>query len=408
MRSIDDLPTGDWDDADVVDTSIEQRLLGDAARCPAARTPLGLNVYQYDAVDQLLRDRRAHCRMDLLALAQGVTDGPLHDLYAADILNSNGREHIRVRTIVSRTMTPKKVQAYRPEVTAVVDELLDAVPPGEAVEAMAAFVDELPVRTICRLLGVERDEVRRVHTLLRILPVMLSFDAVARQDELLGAYRELHQLARRHLTDRRTHPRPDLTTAIVEAEDEGDRLSAEEAERFWVGLLNAGQETTRNVLGRGLLLLADHPDQWEILRANPEEIAGAATEEILRYAPNTPIITPRLAVEDTELTLDGAAHHVPAGTVLYPVHSAANRDPRAFGPDADRFAITRDQPVPHLTFGAGAHFCAGASLARLEIRETLRALASRFARLARAGEPVWHTGGGMASLERLPLRFDPD
>jgi cytochrome P450 len=405
VATLDDLPSGDWHETEVVGADIDRRLLDDAARCPAARTPLGLNVYQYEAVNELLRDRRSECRMDLLALAQGVVDGPLHELYAADILSSNGPEHLRVRTIVSRTMTPKKVQAFRPDVVAVVEDLLAEVRPGEPVEAMASFVDELPVRTICRLLGVEHDEVRRVHDLLRILPVLLSFDAVERQDELLGAYRELGELARRHLDERRRHPRADLTTAIVQATDDGDRLTPEEAERFWVGLLNAGQETTRNVLGRGLLLFADHADQWAVLHADPTGRAAGATEEVLRLAPNTPIITPRLTADATTLTLDGTRYDVPAGTVLYPVHSAANRDPRAFGTDADQFDVAREQPVPHLTFGAGPHFCAGASLARLEITETLRALAERCATVELAGDPVWNLGAGMAGLEQLPLRF---
>jgi cytochrome P450 len=329
----------------------------------------------------------------------------LYDLYAADILNHNGPAHLRVRTIVSRTLTPRKVAAYRPHVVAVIDEILGHLPAGQPIEAMSAFIDEIPVRTICTLLGVEREEIREVQNLLRTLPVMLSFDAVNHQDELLDAYERLHQLARRHLSDRRGRPKEDLTTAIVEAEDAGDRLTAEEAERFWVGLLNAGQETTRNVLGRGLIALADHPDQWDLLRADPAAAAPRATEEILRYAPNTPIITPRLTAEPTQLTLEDESHAVPAGAVLYPVHSAANRDPRAFGADADRFDITREPPVPHLTFGAGPHFCAGASLARLEITETLRALATRFATIHLAGEPTWHTGGGMASLEDLPLVF---
>jgi cytochrome P450 len=405
VPSIDDLPRGDWGETEEIDATVYERLLAEAASCPAARTPLGVNVYQYDAVNQLLRDRRAECRIDLLAYAQGVTEGPLHDLYAADILASNGPDHLRIRTIVSRAMTPRKVEAHRADVVAVVTELIDAVPADQPVEAMAAFVDEIPVRVICTLLGIGRDEVRAVHDLLRVLPAMLSLDAVAHERELVAAYDQLHQLARQHLTDRRARPSNDLTTAIVEAEDDGDRLTTEEAERFWVGLLNAGQETTRNVLGRGLLALADHPEQWSRLHADPDGLAASAAEEILRYAPNTPIITPRLTAEPTEVTLDGVVHAVPAGTVLYPVHSAANRDPRAFGPEADRFDITRTPPVPHLTFGAGAHFCAGASLARLELTEALRALATRFATIERAGDPGWQTGGGMASLEHLPLRF---
>lgn len=405
MRRIEDLPGDAWAEVDVVGDDIEDALLADARRCPAARTPIGVNVYERSAVNELLRDPRAACRMDLLALAQGIVDGPLHELYAADILSTNGPDHLRVRTIVSRAMTPKRVAGFRPRIRDVIEELVGAVDPSGPVEAMGAFVDELPIRTICHLLGVDREEERALHRWIRVLPAMLSVDARAHEAELLDAYRNLHERARAHLLDRRAHPTDDLTTAIALAEADGDRLSEAEAERFWVGLLNAGQETTRNVLGRGLIRLAARPDQWALLRADPEGLAATATEEILRLEPNTPIIAPRLAEADLELVLDGEPFAVPAGTVLFPVHSAANRDQRAYGDHADDLDITRAVDPPHLTFGAGPHFCAGASLARAEIAEALAALAARFAHIELAGAPTWNAGGGMRSLETLPLHL---
>ncbi len=153
--------------------------------------------------------------MELLAFAQRVFEGPLQRMYADDMLNSNGPDHARIRRIAAHALTPRKVAGYSADVRSVVDGLVGAIPADTEVDAMTALADELPVSTICQLLGLPRSDVERVHDLLRILPYMLSLDATDHEAELLHAWEQLGVLARTQLAARRREPRDDLTTAAI-------------------------------------------------------------------------------------------------------------------------------------------------------------------------------------------------
>jgi cytochrome P450 len=199
--------------------------------------------------------------------------------------------------------------------------------------------------------------------------------------------------------DRRARPRDDLVTSLVQASEDGDRLSGTELFSMISGLVFAGYDTTRNQLGQALFTFCHHPDQWARLAAEPE-LAPRAVDEVMRLAGAVAGV-PRATTEDVEV--DGWL--VPAGTVVFLSVASANRDERAFA-EPLRFDITVERE-PHLTFGGGPHYCLGVHLARAEMEEALRVLPRRLPDLRLDGEPTWRTGTGISGPSKLPLRFGP-
>jgi hypothetical protein len=188
-----------------------------------------------------------------------------------------------------------------------------------------------------------------------------------------------------------------MVTAMVQAEESGDRLTEDEIQLMIAGLLFAGYDTTRNQLGLAMTAFAEAPEQWALLAQRPE-LAVAAVEEAMRYR-GAVAMAPRFVVE--ELEMDG--YVLPAGTMLALSTAAANHDPDAFD-DPDRFDITA-QREPQLTFGGGPHYCLGASLARAEMQEALPILAQAMPGMALDGEPTWRPPMGIFGPETLPIRF---
>lgn len=188
-------------------------------------------------------------------------------------------------------------------------------------------------------------------------------------------------------------------TSLVEALEDGDRLSQLELQAMIGGLLFAGYDTTRNQLGRALFTFCHHPEQWALLAEQPE-LAPRAVNEVMRLAGAVSGV-PRLAAE--KLEVDGWV--IPAGTFVFLSLASSNRDSDAYD-DAAEFDITRDRP-PHLTFGGGPHYCLGANLARAEIEEAFRVLPSKLRNLRLDGEPTWRVDTGITGPSSLPLAFDP-
>jgi cytochrome P450 len=198
---------------------------------------------------------------------------------------------------------------------------------------------------------------------------------------------------RRHtLTD-------DLLSDLIRAEHDGDRLTAEELRMMASGLLLAGTDTTRNQVAASIDVLIDHPDQWNLLRDNPD-LALPAVDETMRHSPIAGA-TIRVTTEDVEL----AGVVIPAGTMVLTNTAAANRDPAMYD-DPNRFDITRQGLPPILTFGAGVHYCLGANLARLEIAEALKAVTRRFPNPRRTGPAPWKPLVALSGPTNLPIAFD--
>ncbi|MGZ8475764.1 MAG: cytochrome P450, partial [Candidatus Limnocylindria bacterium] len=199
---------------------------------------------------------------------------------------------------------------------------------------------------------------------------------------------------------RKGHPKDDLITKLIEAEEDGDRLTEEEMGHLVSAVLVGGVDTTQAQLAHGIRLFASHPDQWSLLAENPEEMAKAAADEVLRYEPITPF-TARITLADIEYR----GIHFPKDTFVFACALTANRDPETYG-DAEDFDITADRGrTKPLTFGAGPHFCLGANLARAELEEAFAFLAPRMKDLELAGEPVYDTPLGVHGLHELPISF---
>lgn len=365
-----------------------------------ARTPFGVGVLRHDQLSDLLSDRRLRQGTHRVLANQGLTEGPIVDWMNSIILSTEGADHTRLRRLVSRAFTPRSVSELRPRMREVADELIDGFAGAGNVEFMAAFADPYPARIICELLGVPATLHEQFRGWANDLGLAFGYTAAANRDRIEAAIAGLDAATDELLAARRAEPGPDLLSALLAAEADGDRLTNGELRLLVTGLLFAGQDTTHHQLGQALSMFLRHPDQWALLADRPELVDRAVTE-VLRLAPTTPVVG-RLATEDIEV--DGVA--IPAGTHVTMFLVAGNTDPAVFGPDATRFDITAERPPP-LTFGAGIHYCLGANLARAELAEALPILARRLGPITAAGDAAWRPSVGITGPVTLPIRFGP-
>ncbi|MEQ1787947.1 MAG: cytochrome P450, partial [Acidimicrobiales bacterium] len=289
-------------------------------------------------------------------------------------------DHTRLRKLVSKAFTPRTVEQLRPHVADLAHSMLDDVDPA-GFDLIGSLGFPLPVTVICELLGVPAEDRHLFGPWSSDASRMLDgdLDDATIQRGLL-AFMSLVNYLNGIFEERRANPRDDLLTALLAAEEEGDRLSEEELRSTVVLLFVAGHETTMNLIGNGTVAMLRQRHEWERLVADPS-LAPGAVEECLRF--DGPVhLTGRTATVDTEV--GGVA--VEAGQGLVTLLAAANRDPERF-PDPDRLDITRPD-IQHLTFSHGIHYCLGAALARLEGQEVFKALTQRFPGLELTEEPV--------------------
>jgi cytochrome P450 len=338
--------------------------------------------------------------------ARGSDDGmdrwwmpPIFRALRRSMVSSDAPDHRRLRDLVHQAFTPRRVEALRTSVEGIVTELLDAAAKKPQVDLMADFAVPLPLRVISEMMGVpEEDRMifrRQIAGLLDGAPTALRMAwNIPRTHAMFGFFRKLIRL-------RRDRPSNDLLTALVEAEEKGDRLSEDELVAMIFLLLLAGHETTVNLIGNGVLALLENPGELAKLRAQPE-LVGTAVEEILRFTNPVGQPSPRFARETFYLQ----AHRIHQGAMVIPLLASANRDEAAFE-RADMMDITRN-PNRHVAFGLGAHYCLGAPLARLEGRIALSALVQRFPRmqLAVPAKKLHYRGSAnLRGLRELPLRL---
>ena len=228
---------------------------------------------------------------------------------------------------------------------------------------------------------------------------VFSWDVAAHEQTILAAWDELDAYIDDMVAQRRHTLTDDLISDLIRAEDDGDRLNADELRMLAAGLLMAGTDTTRNQLAASVHVLCDHPDQWALLGEHPE-LANNAVEETMRHSPIAGL-TLRIALEDVEI----AGVMIPAGTLVVANTAAANRDPAVYD-DPDRLDITREG-APIQTFGAGMHYCLGANLARLELAEALTVMAKRMPNAHRTGPAPWKPLTAISGPATLPIEFDP-
>lgn len=340
------------------------------------------------AVNALLRDRRLG--REIPADRRAPIPPHLEPFYAVEahsMLELEPPRHTRLRGLVLRAFTSRRINALAPEIAALCHQLIDALPPG-GFDLLPAFAQKLPVIVIARLLGVPEE----------MAPQLLAWSNAMVGMYQAGRTRETEERAaqsaaafagflRGYVEERRARPADDLITHLIAAEQDGERLTHDELITTCILLLNAGHEATVHTLGNGVKALIEHRTPPEMLA--PDRIEGTV-EEILRFDPPLHLFT-RWAYQD--VTVEG--HTIPAGTEVALLLAGANRDP-AVWPDPARFDPAR--PVTaHTAFGAGLHFCVGAPLARLELQIALPILFARLPNLRLAEPPeyadVYHFHG---------------
>lgn len=352
-------------------------------------------VTRYADVRQVMTDPRFS-----RSAAAGVATTGLGELANDSILGMDPPEHTRLRRLVARAFTARRVSDLRQPVVKLVDELLTAMAAQpRPVDLVENFSLPLPVQVICELLGVPAADRHTFHA----WSDTLMGDWQRDPKEMAVALTRISEYLAGLIAAKRTEPADDLMTALIAARDEHDMLSEKELVTLCLSVLIAGHETTANQINMFLLTLLRYPEELARLHADPDAISQAV-EELMRFVQlgDAGGGMPRVTTEEVELS----GVKIPAGSAVMASLATANRDPALFA-EPDRLDVTRSQ-LQHLGFGAGVHHCLGAQLARMELQEALRGLLGRFPTLRLAvfeSELRFKPGMVVRSLESLPVTW---
>lgn len=369
-------------------------------QCPPELLHGGWLLSRHADVEALLMSPAAVNDPKVVDSAFNHGDGAFYGVMRNTMLFTDAASHKRIRSLVVRVFTPRAIARWQPIAERVAHQLVtdlvaDAAGGAETADLVQSFNYQLPFNVIAHILGVPESDFPLVKQLAwdfaRAGENMVSPEIAARGDDAARGFLEYFgTLAER----RRDEPTDDLISALVQVEADGDRLSLDELVANCVLLMQAGHETTQDLLGNAQVALFRAPEQLALLRQQPEAIKGAV-EEFLRFDGSVQIAH-RLLLED--LTIDDVT--IPAGSIVYPALGAANRDPDRYA-EPNRFDVTR--APNHVAFGFGAYYCVGASLARTEAAIGMRTLIERFPGLEPATESFeWRD----TLLLRGPLRVD--
>jgi cytochrome P450 len=321
--------------------------------------------------DVIYRDKRAVNDPKVVELAFNNGDGSFKGVMADVMVFQEPEPHQRVRNLVKSTFTPKAIARWRPIAERVAVELCDRLEPDGHAELVEQYNYELPFNIIAHILGIPEADFPRIKALAwdfaRAGEKSVTPEVAARGDEAARGFVEYFGAL---ADERRAHPGDDLLSSLVAAEADGDRLTHRELVANCILLLQAGHETTQDLLGNAQVALFRHPDQLALLRAEPG-LTKNAVEEFLRYDGSVQI-NHRVTLEDMQV----AGRDIPEGSVLYVFIGALNRDPARY-PEPDRLDVTREL-THHLAFSFGAYYCLGNQLARTEAAVGIRTLLDRF------------------------------
>ncbi len=366
-----------------------------------AKSELGYAILSYDEGVSALRERRFFNGIRLIRELNGLDpDSPVAGPPRREsILSMEGDAHTRLRRLVSPAFTPGAVDSHRPMMRTLIADLIRPHLSAGRLELVTDVCEPYPIPIICEVLGAPASDWAQFSDwatdIFKVFNQNLAEDlpAINAAGEALAAY--IADL----VAVRRAGPKDDLLSAMIAAEEDGDRLSTEELCMLAEAILMAGTDTTRNQLGCAMALFAENPEQWAILRANPS-LAGRAVEESMRYL-GAVRSTVRYASED--LVFNDVVF--PEGTIVSVHLAGANRNPDRFEHPSD-FDITAERQSQHLTFGSGIHHCLGAALARAELQEALTVLAATFETVSLDGPATWKPSTfGIWGPSHLPLRF---
>ncbi|MFZ2159836.1 MAG: cytochrome P450 [Bradyrhizobium sp.] len=374
---------------------------------PMHLTPLGMFVASRHAEASLvLRDKRFgkdYVERTKRRYGPQIMDEPIFRSLSLTMLQQDPPDHTRLRGLVVKAFTARRVEDMRPRIQAIVDQTLDAIEANGRMDLIEDFAFRLPVTVICDMLGIPEEHREVFYAGSRDGGRILEPVPMTKEEIEQGNARNLMaQMYFQQLFElRRKNPGDDLTTQLVQAEEDGNKLSNEELTANIILLFGAGHETTVNLIGNGLLALHRNPDQLALLKANPELITNAI-EEFLRYDSSVQM-SGRVALEDIE---DLGGKKIPKGESVLCLLGSANRDPAVYPDRPDRLDITRPKIRP-LSFGGGIHLCLGAQLARIEAEVAIATLLRRLPdlRLDDAENPEWRPTFVLRGLKRLPASW---
>ncbi|WP_327067393.1 cytochrome P450 [Kitasatospora sp. NBC_01250] len=359
-------------------------------------------ISRYQDVSSLLRDRRLgrtythrFSHEEFGRTPPDPAHEPFHTLNDNGLLDLEAPDHTRIRRLVSKAFTPRMVEALRPTVARLAEELVVGLVREGGGDLISAVAEPLPVAVIAEMLGVPAADRGLLRPWSAAITGMYELNPTpAAAERAVAASIEFSDYLRELIRERRAAPGVDLVSALIAAQEDGDRLSEQEMISTCVLLLNAGHEATVNTTGNGWWALLRNPDQLSLLRSGVEHHLPTAIEELMRY--DTPLqLFERWVLEDIEV----AGVRIPRGAEVALLFGSANRDPERFA-DPDRLDVTRSDN-PHISFGAGLHFCLGAPLARLELAESFGALLRHAPELALVSEPSWQPGFVIRGLNEL-------
>jgi cytochrome P450 len=362
-----------------------------------AVSPLALVVLDRESAEFFLRSRATAFPGREIADLFGVTAGRLREQIDANILNQQGERHRRLRALVGGAFTPRAADRWRPAMRAFLGLLWSGLDGAHTCEFVAAVAKPYPALTIAAVLGAPEADAPRLQDWSSLIQRQFDIQALSTQaPQLEQAAAEVYDYVEDLLTRRAAQPGDDLLTALLTAEEAGDRLSHAECVNLVLNVIAGGIDTTQAQLSHALRLFAANPRQWDALRAEPA-LTSRAVEEVLRAEPITPF-TARICLE----AIEHRGVLFPAGTIVAVCAERGNREQ----PGGEDFDITAPRDGRLLTFGAGPHFCLGANLARAELEEALAFLTPRMPGLTADGPAVLGGVEGIYGVESLPLRWD--
>jgi cytochrome P450 len=354
----------------------------------------------------VLRDKRfgkEYVERTIRRYGPQIMEEPVFRGMSHMMLQQDPPDHTRLRGLVVKAFTARRVEDMRPRIQQVVDQTLDRIIPRGKMDLIEDFAFRLPVTIICDMLGIPEEHREAFYAGSRdggriLEPVPMTPEEIKKSNAgTIMSQMYFHQL----FELRRKQPGDDLTTQLVQAEEDGHKLTNEELTANIILLFGAGHETTVNLIGNGLLALHRNPDQLALLKANPGLITNAI-EEFLRYDSSVQM-TGRVALEDID---DIGGKRIPKGEAVLCLLGSANHDPAVYPDHPDRLDITRPNVKP-LSFGGGIHFCLGAQLARIEAEIAISTLLRRLPdlRLDDAENPEWRPTFVLRGLKRLPASW---